>query len=364
MYTENICLKDYPEWYRLERETEKIINKLSRGEELKFYLKNPDEYIRRLAILRINSLKLKGAVNALEGILDDPSESLSNKELAAWTIKSICLKWQMELFISHRMIYKFTGSEQYYDLFRISFEDSFSSPRFNLSSSPLTSKLERENGNHHRNQDIRFETCFSFQEWLNACYSEFLSTGKQKLIKLPSTILTMAKSLSEKFFTTWYSKVKLFFTCKLPLMLTNLLSNLKTNEKNKRKTFLKYERYPKDSERKKSAPLVVCVRGAVDRIFYLFCFPLRLIMKHKMGTLAALCACYCLLTFTDTGKIISQKYFGVSFYDLQNQYLNEKFMETCDEITTIVKKVLMIAWLQLKDIGDWLYDQWLEEIRK
>jgi len=48
-----------PEWYRSERDTEKTIQKLNQIKELDYYLSNPDEYIRRLAILRLRSLPAK-----------------------------------------------------------------------------------------------------------------------------------------------------------------------------------------------------------------------------------------------------------------------------------------------------------------
>jgi len=73
-----------PEWYRTEKDTAKIIEKLGSVKELDFYLRNPDEYIRRLAILRLYRISDKESIFVLKELLDDPVESDDNKYLAAW----------------------------------------------------------------------------------------------------------------------------------------------------------------------------------------------------------------------------------------------------------------------------------------
>jgi hypothetical protein len=116
MYSNNIALPVYPEWYKIEKETEKTISKLSSLRELSFYLRNPDEYIRRLAIIRIADIKLKDAIEILKETLDDRVESQINKELAAWAIKVISHKWDIDLFISHKLLNKYSGSERSIDI--------------------------------------------------------------------------------------------------------------------------------------------------------------------------------------------------------------------------------------------------------
>lgn len=383
MSSDDIVLKKYPEWYRLEKETEKTINKLSNIEELKFYLKNSDDYIRRLAILRINELKLKDSINVLEEILDDQSECLMNKELAAWSIKSICLKWDIELYNSNRLLYKFTGNENYGDIFNISIDDSSSSFKFSFSTSPLSSKLEYENDNNHRNQDISFDTYFSFKEWLEAWYSEFIMTGKQKLISFPLIVFNMFKSNYKKWFDKFilngkhqlikvsvilWNIIKNFFTftstnmfIKLPKMMYRFLVNIFTNYKYKRnirKNRIAYN----DGYDTKSTQFISIIKDAIYGIFYKLFFPVRLIMSHKSYTLASLIAIYYLLTFTDTGKAITYNHFGLSLIELQNKFFEVDLMKSHDEIYIASKKLLIYAWIQTKDIAEWMYIKWINEI--
>ena len=133
----------YPEWFKLERGTEKTVNRLSRIEELRFYLRSPDQYFRRLAILRINQLRLKDGISYLEEMLDNDLESELNKKLAAWTIKSICLKWNVDLFISNRLFYQFSGKEQYDEMYSINIEDSCPPLHLKIPSSPVSEKITR-----------------------------------------------------------------------------------------------------------------------------------------------------------------------------------------------------------------------------
>lgn len=95
-----------PQWYKVERETEKIISKLSTIPEIAFYLKNPNEYIRRLAILRLSQLRLKDSINVLNEILEDPLENQNNKELSAWVIKLVSSKWNIDLLLNSKQINK------------------------------------------------------------------------------------------------------------------------------------------------------------------------------------------------------------------------------------------------------------------
>lgn len=347
MDSKDVCFKEYPEWYKLEKETEKTINKLSRSKELKFYLKSPDEYIRRLGILRVNALKLKESIDFLEEILDDPSESLFNKELAAWSIKSICLKWDIELFESNKLIYKFSGNEKYHEIHEIIIEDSYSSGEFIFSTSPLTSKLGLKDHDIHLNRDISLETYFSFREWIQACYSEFMMTGKQQVINLPLTIFSILKNFIKQNFKTLFNKIKNI----------NITSLFKRNIPRRRET-------NNNRRRQKTSQGISLVISASNQIFRILAFPLRLIMRHKGCTLAVLIAVYCLLTFTDMGILFTKHHFGVSIIEIQKKFLNAGLMETQNEIAEGVKKIMGIAWYQFKDIADWMFNQWIDEIKK
>lgn len=351
MTSENSSIKNYPEWYVLERDTEKTINKLSRIEELKFYLRSPDQYFRRLAILRINQLKLKDSISYLEEILDNTSENQINKELAAWSIKSICLKWNIELFVSNRLIYQFSGKEKYHEIYKINIKDSFSQFQVKFAADPVTSKLGLGNDQNPHNQDISFETYFSFQEWLQTCLCVSMITGKQCCI-----------SLINKLVTSGYGKVKsinlISLIKKILFGIYYLLLNVHTIKRNK---VLK-NRTPRKSMEKKGTHLGTLIIDFFYQIIHIFSYPLRLVLWNKTCIIAVLCVVYYLLTFTDAGISATKDRFGISLLEVQNGFLHADLMETKDEISVVVKKTLLIAWVQLKDIADWMYYKWIEEI--
>jgi len=351
MTSENSVIKSYPEWYVLERDTEKTINKLSRIEELKFYLKSPDEYFRRLAILRVNQLKLKDSISYLEEILDNTSENQINKELAAWSIKSICLKWNIELFVSNRLIYKFSGKEKYSEIFKINIKDSLSHLQIKFKGDPITSKLGLVSDQNPHNQDISFETYFSFHDWLQTCLCESMITGKQFCFNLISKCLTSG-----------YGKAKsinlISLLRKMLFGIYYFLLNAFTSRRNKLLT----SRAPRNRMERKRTYLGPLFTDFIYHMAHIVFYPLRLLLQHRTCIIAALCVLYYLLTFTDAGISAVKDRFGISLLEVQDNFLHTDLMETRDEISVVVKKTLSIAWVQFKDIADWMYYKWIEEI--
>jgi hypothetical protein len=332
MYSNNFTLPIYPEWYKVERDTEKTIKKLTTLKELLFYLKNSDEFLRRLAILRIAELKLKDSVEILKEILDDPLESRNNKELAAWTIKSISLKWNTDLFISHRLLNNYTGSERILDINKVSINDSLSSIKFEFSSSLQNSQLNLDTENFRHSEDVNFDMPFSLKEWFYAWLHELTQTSRKVLINLPAVFL---RSVIK--FTSFTAK-NIFRKPMLALFhsLSKAYSSYKTKSEKQ-----------KDSHRSRSqlsccyrqkTSISLFIKKAVFKLLYYILTPIRLILKHKGFSAVTLAVVYLLLAYTTYGKIITYKYAGIDLADTQTHIYHSS------------KEFLGYAWNEMKDI--------------
>ncbi len=165
-----------PEWYTAERETEKTIGRLDTLKELNYYLNNPDEYIRRLAIMRMSKLKLKDVEVSLKAILDNPLESDSNKELAAWTIKASALKWNKDVLLSSRYLSRFTGHEKYDDIFGVSYsnQNKWNGPAFDATI--LFRGLPAESGDVFAMHNLDIDTVFDVKSWISSAAKNLLSS--------------------------------------------------------------------------------------------------------------------------------------------------------------------------------------------
>ncbi|NJD03731.1 MAG: HEAT repeat domain-containing protein, partial [Ruminiclostridium sp.] len=182
MFPLNLAL-NLPEWYRLERETEKTVGRLTNLKELDYYLRNPDEYIRRLALIRLSELKPRDCENILREILDDHSENNDNKELAAWVLKATALKWNMEVFINDRYLTKFTGTENLSDINKITCGELQPSLRFNFSSNKVCSQIPASEDTVNYERDIVLDSGFSFGQWLSSIKNSMLISLKSLLLK-------------------------------------------------------------------------------------------------------------------------------------------------------------------------------------
>jgi hypothetical protein len=108
-----------PDWYITERETEKTIQKLKTIKELDYYLQNPDEFIRRLAILRLRELAPKEAAYTLKELHDSPAETPGNKYICGWILNSLLKGRNDLLLMSSRYGTGLNGSERYDELFPV-----------------------------------------------------------------------------------------------------------------------------------------------------------------------------------------------------------------------------------------------------
>ncbi len=315
MYSNSIALPTYPEWYRIERESEKIIGKLTSIKELSFYLRNSDEYIRRLAILRIAEIKLKDAIELLKEILDDRIESQINKELAAWAIKSISLKWGIDLFIGHKLLNKYSGSERTIDINKVTMPDGDSSVKFEFTTSLISSELELENEDFRHSEDIDFAMPFSVKEWFSEWVKEFSQTARTVFVNLPGllikfmarlAVLIVRKILINASRTLWHGILRCYAGFK------------NRPEKHKSISAVEPGKYGRTTFDEKVTPLEP-VKNALYRFIYIVLAPVRLIIKHRRFSIATFLVIYLSLAYTSYGKIVTYKYAGLDLVDMQNR---------------------------------------------
>ncbi len=157
----------YPDWFRVEKETYKIISRLSSINELSFYLHSPEQFIRRLAILRVGELKLSEGMGPLAEIIENLDEDSSNRSLAAWALKSISVYGQDEILVKDRLLTRFTGQETLKDVMgHISINDPFILPDsdFNLPESSFSRMVQVSSVD--TNSNFVIENPFSWRGWI------------------------------------------------------------------------------------------------------------------------------------------------------------------------------------------------------
>jgi hypothetical protein len=345
-------LSALPEWYRMERETERTIQKLGTLKELDYYLGNPDEYIRRLAILRLLKLSAKESSYKLAELLDNPAESDENKFLAAWVLKKLTGKRASDFFLYNKYLDQFDGSESYEDLFPIAAEDRRTAVRFDFSSSESCADLKLGSEEPLTGRDAVFETAFDFKQWFS-----FFAT-------------TLSKSASSGF------KTAAVFVLALPVLLgkgtVGLFKKIKQNRavhkearikkaaetfeirarKRERKARREEQRVPEYKRRAseynrqpaeyglqvseyglrldraasgdyrnwrrelygKPGLLSLLKKGGFQMLYFLFA-PFRFVRRNKLAVLCFIVAAYLVLAYTEYGRAFSYKYFS---YDLRN----------------------------------------------
>lgn len=254
-----------PAWYRAERDTANTIDKLSDIKELGYYLKNPDEYVRRLAILRLQKFSAKESVNTLKEVLDDGLESQANKYLAAWVLKSLAVKWNFDIFVTSRYLTKFSGTESYDELFGVKPETEVPSIRFDFSASLSRSAFKLEEEVIARTEDIRFDTEFDFRQW-------FSTLGPRLLKKAGSTLASIFLKLPGRVH--------------------------------------------------KKPGITAAIKKGLFNMLYLLFFPLRFALKHKLAVICSLAAIYILFAFTDYGRAFTNKYMGIDLKDVQKKAID------------------------------------------
>jgi len=320
MQTGNIMLRRLPEWYIAEKDTEKIVKKLSSVRELEYYLKNPDEYIRRISVLRLGELKLKESVNILTEIMDDRFESQSNRDLAVWIIK-----WNTDTFISEILSGKYSGKETYTDICRISIHDSLPSIRLGLSSSLINSELQSDSNETRSSRDIQFDARFCFHDWYEVFSHHFFNYIKSLLAATPKAIFSLSKVL----YSCSLKKLPRFIAFCFSKAFAVIFGRSRARAKPR-------ENYPSIYE-SKSRPLSVISKAAAA-ILCAFFYPMRLTLRHKKFTVCTLIALYFILTFSAFGKVITYNYFGMDLIQIQS------------DAYSATKQIFQFAWDEFKGI--------------
>lgn len=350
-----MAFENYPEWYRVEKDTEKIIKKLTTIKELIPYLNNSDEYIRRLSILRINDLRLKDSVVALKELLDDPLEITANKELAAWTIKVIINHWNTDLFITNKYLNNYSGKERYEDICKVNIKDTLPSLRFDFTSSMLNSELSIESNDIRSSKEIDFDLPFSVKEWFLQYSQDILSDLKALLIKLPFLMIKGLKYIAVFIFGGFAYIIK-----RLVALISKLNRNAKEKHENStsentetqdlnitsaqnykarnpgsgRSAALHYSamrpgagefqslrdsfnRTPYGNPYEEKISTKEHIKNAFLSAAYILCAPIRFIIQHKKLTIIGIFIIYCFLCFFPYGKALTYKYTGLDLMDEQ-----------------------------------------------
>ncbi|MDP4183169.1 MAG: SH3 domain-containing protein [Bacillota bacterium] len=322
-------LFEYPKWYTLEKETEKTINKLFTIKELSFYLKNSNENIRRLAILRIEELKSKESIEALKDIMNDMTENQINKELAAWAVKSISLKWDMDLFVSNKLLNKYSGAERSLPLNHVKIVDPTPQIKFEFKSLTFEQELVKDQDNIRQNEDVFLDITFSFKEWLIAILEEYKSKLRTNWKSMPRMLFIYLKTITFIIFAyliilPFKSMTKLI---KLGLNYSRIIkgkirSGKSTSPKERKASgYNVLDRESRNSFFEKNNP-EPSIKSSVFKILFFILTPLRLIIKFRKLAMFSILIIYLFFAYTSTGKILLYKYSGLELLDLQNRLFN------------------------------------------
>jgi len=284
-----------PEWYRSERETGRIIEKLHSVKELDYYLKNPDEYIRRLAILHLQKLSDKDCVFILKELIDDPVESEENKQLAAWVLKSVTRKRIGDNFLNNKYLNAFNGSESFEELFPIKQEDFCPSVEFDFTSSQSYSYIQLDSEETILERDAFFESDFDLIKWFSTSVTRLLKNSLAALCAIP------------------------VFIIKLPALIGRVIHYFL----NKRQTYPKIQRRTEERKKIRMNTFFNSIKRFLFSVFYILFFPFRFARKHKPAIICILLVAYSLMAFTDYGRAFTNKYWSVDLIKVQNNTIQK-----------------------------------------
>lgn len=327
MLSSEISIIEMPEWFRTERNTGKTIEKLCSVKELDYYLRNSDEYIRRLAILRLHKLTDKESLYILKEFLDDPIESDENKYLAAWVLKSLSKKWGADIYLSSRYLNKFSGNESFEELFGIKQGYSSSSVEFDFSSSLSYSALKLDSDESALERDAFFETEFDFKKWFSAYGSKMLKTSTiaicavpRFIIKLPVLLVRVIYSSIKKISHANAKKDEIKAESIDRPQKPKRIKKLKQNKQNKQKrqTNTSYDYYSLRKELYKKPGIISFIKKGVFQLLYFLFFPVRFALRHKLAIFCFFLLTYMLLAFTDYGRAFTNKYMDIDLRELQD----------------------------------------------
>jgi hypothetical protein len=178
----------------MELQTQKTMRKLSGVNELEFYLKHPDEYIRHQAILRLGQLRNREALAPLNKIMEDPLEIPINRDIAAWVLKSTGLIGNDNYYIGNHYLDRFTGTEKLKDFYYPCFMEGRTTPEYHFGSSGIEALLLEETLLiRAESLEEKVELPFSLSRWLNTWVKmklKELQKGSEEIGKKSAAVLS------------------------------------------------------------------------------------------------------------------------------------------------------------------------------
>ncbi len=315
MYASVSVIELLPDWYLIERETEKTIEKLNSAGELDYYINNPDEYLRRLAILRLKKLGLKASGEMLKKIMDDPVESHANKYIAAWALKSLLVGLDYDYLSNSRYLAGFTGHESYEELFPVLMEHDVCSVRFQFSSSPYFTTFNINNEDSVLEKDVFFQTDFDIKQW----GKDLRASLKSKAKKLLPNIVKLLRKAAKKLLHCIRAAAE---------SLTKLKEKKQANTPK-----IQAKAYKKHKAMKRG----FVKRGIFQLFFFLF-YPIRFARKHKFAFLCILVSVYSFFAYFSYGRAITNKYAGFDLQEVQSHLFTkagELYSQAVNEINRI-----------------------------
>ncbi len=315
-----------PDWYRTERDCEKIISKLNTVDDLDYYIRNADEFIRRIALLRLKNLDLRESARIFKEIMDDPVESHSNKDIAAWALKSHLAGNEPDLLTNTRYLARYTGQERYEELFSLKLQEQ-TDISFQFAQASDYSAFGINNEDSTIERDIFFDAKFDLNGWI------------KDLIE--GIVLSFRKLLKSIFPYIKKSILQLVKTKKsIPNVISKPISSLENNIEVKTEAIPQVNQsliYSKHRRRRRSnlkrsygiedlrinsnkrPGFFTFVKKGVYQLFYLLLFPLRFVLKHKLASFCILAAVYAFFTYSSYGRALAYKYTGTEISELQRQ---------------------------------------------
>ena|GEM_PF-3546849 len=377
-----------PAWYSAERETEKTIQKLNSVKELDYYLQNPDEFIRRLAIMRLQKVSSKEAVYILKDIIDSPAETSGNKYISGWIMNSLLKGKDDVLLMGSRYANKLTGSERYDELFPVISEKNSGSVNFNFDSSPSHSALTLDIEDVVFERDAYFESEFDFGQWLRSFIVSASIDFKKSVFALPAFIGRLLKN-----FFTHLSERKKSKPAKIkkgskneqgrtspelqayagdppayagnpPTYAENLPAytgnpparTKKIRERSRRPRAGSYPSadnyYSLRNELYKNKSFFTYVKKGAYQLFYGLFFPLRFIRRHKFLTFAMLFTAYLLLANTVIGRAFTTRYFSLDLKTTQTAVLQKLKIYTSNLTNDFSRLTGMDQWNKKSDANE------------
>ena len=278
MWGEIIMIISCPEWFKVEKDTLKIISYLTSIKELSFYLRSPDPFIRRLAILRVGALQLKEGIGFLTEMVENHSELETNRELSAWALKTISFKYDENLYVNNRLLTHYTGEETLEEVSRCI---KINMPNYDLSYEfiiPENNTIDIIKNYVEFNNDFVIEDPF---QWTNWFYSLHIAVN-QKLKDTRLAIKTFPRKVMSGIGVLWIYLIKLFTSKNDDLRSKVKIKKITNHPKKKSKSHLSKRFQISMGKKVKSLALIVLHLG--KNVLFFIIYPLRLIKMHKAVT--------------------------------------------------------------------------------